>query len=69
MELREALAYISEAGYPIAAIAKRIGKDPSTITKWMRGTSPYLSAKTQQDIWHEIARIRECFVKIKIKED
>ena len=69
MELREALEYISDAGYPIAALSKSIGKDPSTLGKWMRGTSHYLSEQTQRDTWREIAKIKEYFEKIEIKED
>ena len=39
MTVREALATANDIGYPIAALAKRIGKDPSTIQKWVRGRS------------------------------
>lgn len=43
MDTREILLKISEAGTPIAFLAKNINKDPSTISKWMRGSSKYLS--------------------------
>lgn len=66
MDAREILNKVSASGFPIATIAKRIGKDPSTLQKWARGTSPYLSEKTQQDLLNEIKRIKQIWNEIDI---
>lgn len=66
METRNALRAANESGIPIAVIAKRINKDPSTIQKWLRGTSKYLSAETENEIILELKRIKEIWKNIDI---
>ena len=66
METRDALHAANESGIPIAVIAKRINKDPSTIQKWLRGTSKYLSAETENDIILELRKIKEIWENIDI---
>ena len=46
--------------------SKRINKDPSTIQKWLRGTSKYLSAETENEIILELRKIKEIWENINI---
>ena len=57
--LKEALQKASEAGTSIAFIAKNIGRDTSTVHKWMRGTSKYLSQETEESLLAELRRLRD----------
>lgn len=66
METRDALRAANESGIPIAVIAKRINKDPSTIQKWLRGTSKYLSKDTENEIILELRKIKEIWENIDI---
>ena len=66
MDTREILLKISEAGTPIAFLAKNINKDPSTISKWMRGSSKYLSKQTEEELISEIRRIKQLWEEIEI---
>lgn len=66
MNTKEALISARDAGTPIAWIAKNIGKDPSTIHKWMRGTSKYLKAETEEDLINELRRIKAIWTSIEI---
>lgn len=66
METRDALLAANESGIPIAVIAKRIKKDPSTIQKWLRGTSKYLSKDTENDLIIELKKIKKIWENIDI---
>ena len=66
METRDALRAANESGIPIAVIAKRINKDPSTIQKWLRGTSKYLSVETENEIILELRKIKKIWENIDI---
>lgn len=66
METRDALLAAKESGIPIALIAKRIDKDPSTIQKWLRGTSKYLSKDTEEAIILELRKIKKIWENIDI---
>lgn len=66
METKEALQIAREAGTSISFIAKGIGKDPSTISKWLRGTSKYLSVDTENLLKNKIREIKALWQKIEI---
>ena len=66
MNLCEILKEIQECGTSIAFIAKQINKDPSTISKWMRGTSKYLSQDTEEEIKKELRRIQMIWKELEI---
>lgn len=38
MDIREEFQKAINTGLPISVVAKRIGKDPSTLNKWLHGT-------------------------------
>ena len=63
---KEALQAVADAGTPIALIAKNINKDPSTLHKWLRGTSKYLSKEAEEDMIEEIRRIKQLWERIDI---
>lgn len=66
MDTQEILKQIKEIGFPIATLAKRINKDPSTIQKWSTGKNKYLAADTEAMLIEEIKRIKEFWVNLKI---
>lgn len=66
MDTRTALLQAQEAGTAISFIAKNIGKDPSTVHKWMRGTNKYLSEATEKDVINELRRIKQLWEKIDV---
>lgn len=66
MTVKEALDLAYQAGTPIAFIAKNIGRDPSTLNKWLRGTSRGLSLTTEEDVAKEIKRLKQIWDKIDI---
>lgn len=66
MKTKEALQAAYNAGTPIAFIAKGIGKDPSTINKWLRGTSKYLASETEEDLKNKIREIKSLWEQINI---
>ncbi len=38
MDIREEFQKAIDTGLPISVVAKKIGKDPSTLNKWLHGT-------------------------------
>lgn len=66
METKDALQAAHDAGTPISFIAKGIGKDPSTISKWLRGTSKYLATETEDDLRKKLHEIKCLWEKIDI---
>lgn len=63
MTTKEAMDYVVKAGTPVAFIAKNIGKDPTTISKWWHGKTK-LSAATEEDLKQEIIRLKAFWDKI-----
>lgn len=57
MTTKEAMDYVVKAGTPVAFIAKNIGRDPTTISKWWHGKTK-LSAETEEDLKQEILRLK-----------
>lgn len=66
LDTQKLLQQVNETGTPIAFIAKNISKDPSTLHKWMRGTSKYLAKETQEELIQEIKRIKQLWENIEI---
>ena len=66
MTTKEAMDYVVEAGTPVAFIAKNIGRDPTTISKWWHGKTR-LSAETEQDLRQEILRLKALWDKINLE--
>ena len=66
METKEALQAAHNAGTSISFIAKGIGKDPSTISKWLRGTNKYLAIETEEDLKNKIREIKSLWEQIDI---
>lgn len=66
MDTLTALQQIAEIGYPIAAIAKHIGYDPSTLNKWVNGRQTP-SVVLQQKVREEIIRLKNEWMKIDIE--
>ena len=63
MTTKQAMDLVIQSGVPIANIAKAIGKDPSTISKWWHGRSN-LSEQTQLDVRNQIKRLKEIWNRI-----
>ena len=63
MTTKQAMDLVIQSGVPIANIAKTIGKDPSTISKWWHGRSN-LSQQTQLDVRNQIKRLKEIWNRI-----
>lgn len=66
LDTQKLLQQVNKTGTPIAFIAKNIKKDPSTLHKWMRGTSKYLAAKTQEELVKEVKRIKQLWENIEV---
>lgn len=49
MELKEKIQKIISFGIPISVLAKKVGKDHSTISKWLHGQSQ-ISIKLEQKL-------------------
>ena len=57
MDVKNELQKAIDTGLPIAVIAKRIGRDPSTLNKWLHNTRG-VSKETQQLVKEELQRIK-----------
>lgn len=66
MDILTALQQVSDLGYSVAAIAKRIGRDPSTLHKWLKGTRTP-SVEIQEKVREEIIRLKNEWMKIDIE--
>ena len=68
MNTYQALSYLHKIGFPISIIAKRVGKDSSTIAKWLSGKSKYLAAETEESIKQAIREIISEVNKINLEQ-
>ena len=66
MDIREELRKASEAGLPIAAVAKEIGIDPSMLQKWVKG-SRNLKEDKQQWVAKELLRRKALWDNIMVE--
>lgn len=58
MNIREELQKAVNTGIPIAVIAKRIGKDPSTLNKFIHNVRN-ISPEVEADVAAELRRIKK----------
>ena len=63
MDIRTECLKVAALGYPIAALAHSIGKDPSTLNKWLKGTRN-VSSEVEQAVKEEILRLKNEWEKI-----
>jgi transposase-like protein len=66
MTTQELLRQIRDIGYPIAILAKKVDKAPSTVQKWVTGASKYMSIDTEQALREEIKKLKEFWVNLDI---
>lgn len=66
MNTRELLIQIRDSGYPMAVLAKKINKAPSTIQKWVNGSSQYLAKETEFLLRQEIKKLKEFWVNLQV---
>lgn len=57
MDIRLECLKVAAIGHPMAAIAKNIGKDPSTLNKWLKGTRK-VSPEVEEAVKKEILRLK-----------
>lgn len=63
MTVKEILAYFSSHGMSMSYIAKQIGIDPSTLTKWLNGQKG-ITHKNEEKIKNILQGIAENFYNI-----
>ncbi len=65
MNIREECLKVQALGYPIAAIAKRIKCDPSTLSKWLKGKLN-ISENLQALVYEDLRKLKEKWMQIEI---
>ena len=65
MDIRSECLKVAAIGHPMAAIAKNIGKDPSTLNKWLKGTRN-VSPEVEEAVKKEILRLKSEWMKIDV---
>lgn len=65
MDMLEVIQKVHELGYPIATIAKKINRDPSTLNKWIKGTRN-VSEDVEEAVREEIHRLKEEWLNIDV---
>ena len=58
MDIRFEFQKAVDAGLPISYVAKKIGKDPSTLNKWLHGTRN-VSAEIEKAVKQILLEIKE----------
>ena len=58
MDIREEFQKAINTGLPISVVAKRIGKDPSTLNKWLHGTRN-VSSEIEDAVKNVLLEIKE----------
>lgn len=58
MDIKEELQKAINTGLPISVVAKKIGKDPSTLNKWLHGTRN-VSNKIEIAVYNILLEIKE----------
>lgn len=58
---REALLKLINSGYPTATFAKRIGRDASTLYKWLDG-SRQISQEVEEEVREELKHMKEMWM-------
>lgn len=67
MDIRLECLKVAAIGHPMAAIAKNIGKDPSTLNKWLKGTRK-VSPEVEEAVKKEIVRLKNEWMKVMEEE-
>lgn len=65
LDVRQECLKVQKLGYPIAAIAKRIGCDPSTLNKWLKGTL-VISSVLQEKVYKDLHKMKEEWMEIDV---
>lgn len=63
MDIRIEFQKAVDAGLPISYVAKRIGKDPSTLNKWVHGTRN-VSNEIEKAVENILLEIKEKWMNI-----
>ena len=63
MDIRTECLKVVELGYPTAALAHAIGRDPSTLNKWLKGTRN-VSEEIENAVKEEILRLKNEWTKV-----
>lgn len=58
MDIREEFQKAINTGLPISVVAKKIGKDPSTLNKWLHGTRN-VSSEIEDAVKNVLLEIKE----------
>lgn len=58
MNIKEELQKAINTGLPISVVAKKIGKDPSTLNKWLHGTRN-VSNEIEVAVYNILLEIKE----------
>lgn len=65
MDIRQECLKAVESGYPIATIAKKIGRDPSTIHKWLKKGNK-ISTKIESEVLVELKKLKEVWDNVNV---
>ena len=63
MDVREECKKALQLGIPTATFAKMIGRDPSTLYKWLDGTRT-LSKEVEDEVRNKLIEIKEQWIHI-----
>lgn len=66
MNTKNAFLKIQELGYPVSLVAKKIGCDPSTLTKWLKGTNN-ISNELEEKVKKELISLKEQWLMIEVE--
>lgn len=64
--LRDEFLKAIDTGISIATFAKRIGRDPATLYKWVNGTRN-LSTKVQKEVYNELLNLKNIWNNIDLE--
>jgi transposase len=64
---RDAVAQITQRGYPVAEVSKRLGVSPHSLYEWKRKFSPAASADDGKDA--EIRRLKKELTRVTEERD
>jgi len=68
MSLRDECLKVFETGTAVATFAKRIGRDSSTLYKWLDGTRE-ISPVVKEEVREELKKIQAVWVASNFDED
>lgn len=68
MSLRDECLKVFETGIAVATFAKRIGRDSSTLYKWLDGTRE-ISPVVKEEVREELKKIQAIWIASNFDED